>query len=425
MNSAPFALRIGYWDVAFASLMVGFGETYITAFALAMGYSERHSGLIATVPLLLGSLLQLFAPFGVRWLQSQRRWVVACAMLQSLALLALAALGILRYSFQLQLDTWVFAAASAYWCGAMSAAPSWNSWVTSIVPNGQHTHFFALRTRLSQLFTLLGLGVAGLCLQGLAEKEERVLMFSLLFAFAGCCRLISSRILQLHPEGPRLPKTQGFKRVLARSTWTWLRQRRTFILIVYMSATQFAVNISGPYFNAFMLKQLKFDYRHYMILISATFVARILAGGWFHKLAKSLGPTSLTHLGALLIIPSPALWLISNSFSFLIFAQLYSGFAWGCQELGVVLMQIEKQDPSERARLLTLTTLLNAAVTCLGSLIGFYLLSAVELRASDYHHIFVLSSCVRLLPFGLLFALSDSRIQNGAQRLLQRLSARL
>src|SRR5262245_61683454 len=38
------------------SVMVGIGETYLSAFALAMGMGEVASGLIATVPLMLGGL---------------------------------------------------------------------------------------------------------------------------------------------------------------------------------------------------------------------------------------------------------------------------------------------------------------------------------------------------------------------------------
>ena len=72
------------------SVMVGLGETYIPAFVLAAGLGEVAAGLIATLPPLAGAVFQLVTPFAVRHLHSYRRWVVACAALQALALAPLA-----------------------------------------------------------------------------------------------------------------------------------------------------------------------------------------------------------------------------------------------------------------------------------------------------------------------------------------------
>ena len=41
------------WDGVFFSLMVGLGETYLPAFALALGHGEVLAGLVATVPMLV------------------------------------------------------------------------------------------------------------------------------------------------------------------------------------------------------------------------------------------------------------------------------------------------------------------------------------------------------------------------------------
>src|ERR1700677_4597952 len=49
------------------SLMVGLGETYLPAFVLALGLGDVAAGLITTVPLAAGAVLQLVSPAGVRW----------------------------------------------------------------------------------------------------------------------------------------------------------------------------------------------------------------------------------------------------------------------------------------------------------------------------------------------------------------------
>ena len=71
------------------SLMVGLGEQYLAAFALAIGLGQVVAGLIASVPMLIGALFQLVSPlFIARW-KSYRRWVVLCAAIQAVGFVPL------------------------------------------------------------------------------------------------------------------------------------------------------------------------------------------------------------------------------------------------------------------------------------------------------------------------------------------------
>jgi hypothetical protein len=123
--------------------MVGMGEAYIAAFALALGLGEIAAGLVVTLPLLAGGVLQLVTPAGVRWLRSARRWTVLCAGLQAASLVPFA-LGALAG----RLPAWtVYAAATLYWAAGMAATPSWNLWVERSCRAGAPA-LFARRTGL-------------------------------------------------------------------------------------------------------------------------------------------------------------------------------------------------------------------------------------------------------------------------------------
>src|SRR3974390_1270792 len=82
-------LRNSVSDGASFSVMVGIGETYFPAFVLALGMGEIASGLIASIPLLLGPALQMVSPAAVLWLGSNRRWVIACVAIQAASFLPL------------------------------------------------------------------------------------------------------------------------------------------------------------------------------------------------------------------------------------------------------------------------------------------------------------------------------------------------
>src|SRR5512138_90302 len=104
-------LRLSTADAMLFSVMVGCGEAYFVAFALAVGLGELLAGLVSSVPLLAGALLQLASPWAVRRLGSHKRWVVATAGLQALSFSPLAAAAFLG-----RVPAWlIFVCVGLYW----------------------------------------------------------------------------------------------------------------------------------------------------------------------------------------------------------------------------------------------------------------------------------------------------------------------
>ena len=134
--------------------MVGTGETYLPAFVLALTSSELACGLVASVPLIAGALLQLVSPYLAQHVRSYRRWVVLCAIVQATALLSLclvATVGSLPIVA-------VFALASFYWGSGMAGGPAWNGWEPV---RRLRARFFARRTRLGRLGLFIGFWLQG------------------------------------------------------------------------------------------------------------------------------------------------------------------------------------------------------------------------------------------------------------------------
>ena len=71
------------------SIMTGAGEWQFVLFALALGLGEVVSGLVATIPVFAGAILQLVTPWGVRRTGSVRRWVWVCAAVQAVSIVPL------------------------------------------------------------------------------------------------------------------------------------------------------------------------------------------------------------------------------------------------------------------------------------------------------------------------------------------------
>src|SRR5687768_16131948 len=137
-------MRCSVGDAASYSVMVGIGETYFAAFALALGTGETFAGLIATLPQLAGAALHLATPSLLGRFRSYRGWVVLCASLQAAALMIMP---IAAWFSGRTAAAWVFIAAAAYWAASQASGPAWNTWIEEIVPRRLRANFFACRSR--------------------------------------------------------------------------------------------------------------------------------------------------------------------------------------------------------------------------------------------------------------------------------------
>ncbi|MEZ6062271.1 MAG: MFS transporter [Planctomycetaceae bacterium] len=386
------------------SIMVGIGETYLPAFVLSSGKGELAAALIATVPILAGSLLQLVAPTALRYMQSYRRFVVLTAALQAGSLL-----GLMLTAIRPQLPTWtVFLFATLYWAAGLSTGPAWNTWAEELVPSSLRAGFFARRGRLSHFGVLLGLVLGGVLLKFSTSLSNPLLVFAWLFGIAAASRFVSAAMLARQSEGsndrtavPRLRRTGPNVEsigMLNRLKTSGPAER----FILYLVTVQTAVYIAGPYFTPYMLGTLKLSWIDYMILLSLCFIGKMLALPWAAKLANRAGVNRLMWIGGLGVIPTSALWMISQTFWSLAAFQIYSGLVWACYELSM-LLQFFRQIPIERrVRVLTIYNLGNSAAMVLGSLIGAVFLSLLGRNGSAYLMLFGFSSVARLASLLLI-----------------------
>ncbi len=382
-------------DGASFSLMVGIGETYVPAFALALGLGDVAVGLIATVPMLAGGLLQLASPWAVRRLGSHRRWVVACASFQAASLLLLLALALAR---DLPAGL-VFLPATLYWAAGLATGPAWNAWVERLVPAGLRATFFARRTRVSHVCVLLGLVAGGLLLRG--SSTGAVSVFAVLFGLGAASRLFSAAMLARQSEPDDQPYLDQIG-VSYRQVWRSMRGGGGGKLVVYLMAVQVAANLAAPFFTPFMLRHLELSYLQFMVLLSCGFLGKILALPWLGRFAKRAGPWRLLWIGGLAIVPLSAMWLVSQAMPFLIGLQIVGGMAWAAYELATLLLFFEAIPREQRVTMLSLYNLGHAVAMVVGSLLGATVMHYGADGRTAYLTLFALSSLARLAALALI-----------------------
>jgi len=394
--------------------MVGFGETYFAAFALAIGLGELMAGLVASLPMLAGGIMQTVSPLAIRRWGSHKHWVVCCATVQALSFLPLVIAACYGRIGPVAL-LWVVA---MYWGAGLATGPAWNTWIGTLVPPSLRAGFFASRTRASQAAVLLGFFLGGVALQWTAGHGRVLTAFAALFAIAGLCRLGSVWMLARHSEPIPIPAK------MREIPWRQMRRHLTACsggqLLIYLVAVQAAVQMSGPYFSPFMLEKLKFSYGEYVALISVAYLAKVMALPVWGRLAERLGAYRLLWIGGVGIVPISATWILSQHLAWLFVLQVISGIVWGAYELAFFLLFFESIAEEERTSLLTAYNLLNSAAWVIGALTGGLILWACGTTFQGYLLLFGLSGLGRMMALPLLarsrsHAALASSVQPGVQ----------
>ncbi len=380
-------------------VMVGCGEAYFGAFAVALGLGEILAGLIASVPLVVGGTLQLVTPRAVRALGSLRKWVVLCATVQALSFFPLA-----FAAWRGTMPAWaLYLVVSVYWMVNYAQGPAWNTWVATLVPTRIRARYFAQRTRINQVGTVMGLVGAGLLLHAAKSDPSNahgVDVFALLFMTAGVSRLVASRCLAAQREPEPIPA--DFRVVTPGQFVKRWRHGHDVRLLGYMLAVQAFVQISGPFFTPYMLVRLEMGYFEYMVLIAASFLSRSIVLPFIGKLAHAKGPRIVLFIGGFGLVPAAALWSVSDNFWYLLTIQLLTGAAWGCYEIATFLLLFETIPANERTSVLSLFNFCNTIAIVAGSFVGAALLKSLGDSIVSYHILFVISSSLRLLTLPLL-----------------------
>ena len=391
--------------------MVGCGEIYFHAFALALGLGPVAAGLMASLRVLIAAVVQLVTPLAVARLGSNRNWVIGCTTVQSLSFVPLIV-------WALRGDATFFeliVAASVYWSAGMAGSPAWNSWMGALIQSQVRAVYFAQRNRLGQLATLAGFVAAGLALQVADRSGLSLQAFAALFAVAGVSRGVSTLCLIACREVPhrdREGEGEPTAAPAARKPGQPLNHlRRTLAaiavspagaLLAYLWSLAFAAQFSAPYFTPYMLDDRGFSYLSYMLVIGVGLFSKAAAMPVFGRLVTRIGSVRLLQIGGMAIIPLSALWLVSADVCFLVGVQVVAGIAWASYELAAALLFFDAVQHRQRTGVVTIHNLGLSIATLGGAAAGGAVLKWLGENQTAYLTIFVVSSLLRILTLPLL-----------------------
>ena len=275
------SLKHSVKDGAWWSVMVGSGESYLSAFALFLKATEAQLGLLMSLPQLIASLVQLLAVKLTNLFESRKKIVVTFAFIQGFVWLL-----IIGFSYITQ-SVWVLILlASLYFALGALSGPAWISWMGDLVPENMRGRYFGMRNRVSGFVAFIATISGGLILDFVSNIDTH-LAFSIVFSIAFFGRMISSYYLTLKFE-PHVeitePKEYPFKQFL-KELWS----NHFGIFSLYTNLMMFAVFISAPFVAIIWLEYLGFSYLQYMVVLSASTVISFVTMTYWGTHADSYG----------------------------------------------------------------------------------------------------------------------------------------
>ena len=387
-------MRLSLADALFYALMVGAGEVYFLADAVRLGATPLQQALVVTLPLCVGTLGPVMSLGLLGRFRRRKPVVVTAASLQAALLLSIV---VVDLSGRLSPNA-LIGLACGYQIFSQAAGTAWASWYGDVVPGRIRGRYFATRNQIAQLATSASLVAAGLLLQGLEPGAAGAvaagaggLGYAIIFGSAAAFRIVSVSLLAMSPEPPpELLSNRHETLAFARSNDA-LPVRR---ILLFAAAMQLTVYLASPYFGPFMLEELRLSYTEYMAGSVAVVVLKFASLTSWGRLVDRYGARSVFLLAAVLVALVPLPWLWTRGVALVIVAQALSGLSWGGHELSQFSLLLETSPTRSRLHVFAMMSVLTGLAQLLGSLLGGWLLIAVDRR---FAVLFVVSAGARLL----------------------------
>ncbi|HEV8289767.1 MAG TPA: MFS transporter [Candidatus Norongarragalinales archaeon] len=384
--------------------MNGFAENFVTPFALALGASNAIIGIIAAMRQLIGSAVQELGATLVERSGSRKPLLVWGTSLQSAIWLLIAAIpffigdsGLWQYALLILILVYVF-------LNSIST-PAWASLLGDVVPEHERGRFFGRREKIVG-FVALTAGVLGGWWLNLFDTKSVLVGFAGLFFAAFVCGQLQAFFFTRHHE-PKFSKngkkTDGLLKFLKNT-----ENNPLGTLVSYSALYQFAVNIAGPFFVVYMLKDLGFSYQQFAVIHALNILATIVTMPYWGVLLDRYGSRRVIQATGLLTAFVPLVWLLNNNPAWIAVAEIYSGVVWAGLNLATNSYVLASTTPEKRPRYVAHFNFVNGMGVFFGALAGGLLATSVEgmhlLSVQGLAAVLLVSGIARLVVYITMIA---------------------
>lgn len=366
-------------DAAFANAASGAGESYISAYAVALNFTASEIGLLSALPSFLAPLSQLLTS-RIMGRFSRKKIANFGILFQALVWVPISLIGIFLKHIPFAPSLLVFFyIIYAFWGNFIT--PAWSSWIGDLVSQKDINYFLGRRSRIGSIAGFIGTIFSGIILEffrkeSVASGSNLPLFFGfgLIFMSAMILRLISRYYLKKQYE----PEFR-FKKESYFSFFDFLKEapKRPYgIFAIFIAFMVLSTNIVAPYYSIYLLRNLHFSYFSYMLMQVSTILAIFIYTPLWSIFSDRYGHTRTlritSHMIPILCFLWPISLLVPNPFKlyFLLLTNFFAGLSWSGFNLTAGSYLYYASSPEKRSLCAAYSNILNGISTVIGVILG-------------------------------------------------------
>jgi len=377
-----------YWfDGLFAAASDTIPINYLTLYLLALGATGSQVGLYTALTSLAAAACLLPGALLSERYGHRKEWTVWFG--GGLARIALLMLSFLPLGFSGQALIWAVILFSVIRSAAGNLAfPAWMSLTGDIVPQEGRGRYFGSRNLVMVTAGIVMTYLVGEFITRVGSPHGYQLSFILAFGVGMCSTFFFSRIKDPQAGKP-VHNSMSFS---LPEIWKDLRTSSVFLSFCFASALwNFSVNISGPFFNVYMVQNLSFTAAMVGLTVVATSVSKVFTQKKIGEISDRLGPGPVQMISMFTIPILPLLWIFITQIWQVVALNLLGGVLWGAFELVSFNFLLQLTPDAVRARY---SAIYQIVVTV--SLAGGAALGSSIIQGWGYNGIFLLSAIGRI-----------------------------
>jgi MFS family permease len=363
-------LRWFFFDGVLAAAGDAISVTYILLFVLALGATPAQIGLLSALGSLSATLLLI--PGAVLSERTGKRKRIVLSGGGGITRLALLMLACVPLVFHGQGAIYVAILVKVIADGfANFSLPAWTSITADIVPLSSRGRYFGTRNVVMGSVGMLITYLAGVVITRLGAPLGYQVMLVMAFLIGAGSTFCYSRIRE--PATP--PQPTSLARHTPAALWRIVRADRSFLaLCLYNLAWNFSLSIAGPFFNVYLVRDLKATAAMVGVLSIVTSLSGLPAQRVFGLLNDRWGSYRVQLLTGLLIPLLPFAWIFTRQPWHAIPINIVAGVLWAGFSLAAFNLLLEMSPPEQRAMypaIYQMTVAISAAVgASLGGLVA-------------------------------------------------------
>jgi hypothetical protein len=376
-----------YIEAICLGVTIGFSEVLLAIYYGSMDLDPILLAVFMTVPAAFGAIAQVALTRLKNLFTSARDLASASIAVQITGLLTMCSALAANDSDHAMM----FIGQCLYWIGGMTSSSPTQEILANNIEASRHNRFFSGRAMLMTILTLIcNLSSARFLSAGLNAG-----LMSNLLAIAAAARGISLIMVMMYGGRAAVIRERDSRNAPQEAIVP------IFKLSVAMLLFRCAVNLSSPFYSAYMLRDIRLDYSVYSLLTAIPLITKsICLTNWARLLDDNRKFEGLA-IATFAIGMVPVLWAVGASPAWLGTLQVISGLSWAGFDLISILL-VQHMYPRSITQKLGLFLAFSSIGSVLGGLLGGVILKLL----GSYHALFAISGVLRLATgFGLLWYL--------------------